>query len=215
MKWVSGRRPAPGTLLGFAALIVALGGVAYATIPDSNGTIHGCYQKRTGSLRVVESPGDCKANERPLDWQSGSQPSTIVVQRATSTQSVTSRSLVPFDVKNAGAEIPLTGNTWTQAANETDKLYGIVHYTPPAHCDSAGSTGFMAVDFLVDGEIEGFAVSDRNTGSTAIIQASPELYVYEPGAPTNRALTAKVGDTCTDGSHFTVDSARVSVAGIR
>jgi hypothetical protein len=31
------------------ALVVA-GGVAYATIPDSNGVIHACYKKTTGAL---------------------------------------------------------------------------------------------------------------------------------------------------------------------
>jgi hypothetical protein len=47
---------------------VALGGVAYATIPDSDGTIHGCYQRTNGVLRVVESAGDCRSRERALDW---------------------------------------------------------------------------------------------------------------------------------------------------
>lgn len=55
--------------------VVALGtGVALATIPDSGGTIHGCYAKG-GALRVIDTANDaCKANETALAWsQTGPQ----------------------------------------------------------------------------------------------------------------------------------------------
>jgi hypothetical protein len=67
-------RPSPATAIALAALAVALGGVAYATIPDSNGTIHGCYQKNGGSLRVVESSSDCRSSEQALDWNQQGPP---------------------------------------------------------------------------------------------------------------------------------------------
>lgn len=53
-----------------AALFVAIGGIAYATIPDSGGIIHGCYQKEVGTLRVIDpSAGDsCRASEIPISW---------------------------------------------------------------------------------------------------------------------------------------------------
>ena len=35
-------------LLGAVVGVVLVGGAAYATIPDSNGVIHGCYQKSDG-----------------------------------------------------------------------------------------------------------------------------------------------------------------------
>ena len=57
-KWIVRRRPSAGTTFGFAALVVALGGAAFAAIPDSSGTIHGCYQKANGNLRVVESASE-------------------------------------------------------------------------------------------------------------------------------------------------------------
>ena len=44
MGWIRKHRPSPATGIALAALIVALGGVAFAAIPDSNGTIHGCFQ---------------------------------------------------------------------------------------------------------------------------------------------------------------------------
>jgi hypothetical protein len=69
MRGVSNRRrPSPGGVVALLALIVALGGVAAAAIPGSDGTIRACYQKGNGNLRVVDSSGDCRPNEAPLDW---------------------------------------------------------------------------------------------------------------------------------------------------
>jgi hypothetical protein len=50
---------------------LAAGGVAYATIPDGSGVIHGCYAARDGSLRVIDSGSgqSCDSKrESPLDW---------------------------------------------------------------------------------------------------------------------------------------------------
>ncbi len=67
MKGLRKHRPSPGTAFGFAALLIALGGVAFAAIPDSNGTIHGCF-KKNGNLRVVDSSSECRANETAIQW---------------------------------------------------------------------------------------------------------------------------------------------------
>ena len=42
-------------MLGGAALVVALGGVAGASIPGSDGTVTGCYNKKTGLIRVIDA----------------------------------------------------------------------------------------------------------------------------------------------------------------
>src|SRR2546421_7251910 len=61
--------------LGIALLIgVALsvgGGIAYAAIPGSDGTISGCAEKRTGILRVIDAEAgkQClSAFENPIAW---------------------------------------------------------------------------------------------------------------------------------------------------
>jgi hypothetical protein len=59
---------------GIAVLVIGAG-VAYATIPDSAGVIHGCYDNK-GALRVIDpsSGGACKNNETSLSWsQTGPQ----------------------------------------------------------------------------------------------------------------------------------------------
>jgi hypothetical protein len=68
-------RPAVVALVVVGALLVA-GGIAYATIPDSSGVIHGCYQKNQGGLRIIDTDKaqTCSSSETPLNWsQTGPQ----------------------------------------------------------------------------------------------------------------------------------------------
>jgi hypothetical protein len=58
---------------GIAMLGLAAAGIAYATIPDSGGVIHGCYDTKTGALRVIDA-GSCAGKEGALNWnQTGPQ----------------------------------------------------------------------------------------------------------------------------------------------
>jgi hypothetical protein len=61
-----------GLALGVLAIFAVAGGVAYASIPDASGVIHGCYRTSTddqkGQLRVVEDPGNCRNNETAIQW---------------------------------------------------------------------------------------------------------------------------------------------------
>jgi hypothetical protein len=64
-------------VLLLAVLLVAGVGVvvAYASIPDASGVIHGCYKKKNGQLRVVKSDdSQCRPSEKPISWsQTGPQ----------------------------------------------------------------------------------------------------------------------------------------------
>src|SRR5947208_4628806 len=63
-----GRRA--GRLLVLSVVILALAaGASYASIPDTNGVIHGCYSNASGTLRVINSPTQiCAATETALPW---------------------------------------------------------------------------------------------------------------------------------------------------
>lgn len=53
-------------VLGVLALAA---GIAYASIPDSSGTIYACYTKSGGALRVIDaSVTNCKQGEQLLSW---------------------------------------------------------------------------------------------------------------------------------------------------
>ena len=59
--------------LGVVGMFAVAGGMAYATIPDASGVIHGCYTKSTspgtpGALRVIDTGQHCLASEIALSW---------------------------------------------------------------------------------------------------------------------------------------------------
>jgi hypothetical protein len=63
-----------------AAVLCAAGAFAYASIPDAGGTIHGCYDKAIGQLRVIDTAssdpisGKCLSTETAITWsQTGPQ----------------------------------------------------------------------------------------------------------------------------------------------
>jgi hypothetical protein len=61
-------RPSPAGVIALIALVVAIGGVAVAAIPDSNGVIRGCYNNTNGNLRAVGASSECRNNETPIAW---------------------------------------------------------------------------------------------------------------------------------------------------
>lgn len=66
------------TILIVAVVVcAALGaGIATATIPDSGGTIHGCYKKTNGNLTLIDTDkgGTCQVSEAAVAWsQKGAQ----------------------------------------------------------------------------------------------------------------------------------------------
>jgi len=66
MRMLLGSRRLLFVIVGVVA--VSGVGVAVASIPGTDGVIHGCYPSN-GNLRVVNSPSEtCKSNETSLDW---------------------------------------------------------------------------------------------------------------------------------------------------
>ena len=62
------RRPTAAFILSTLALTVALGGVAYSSIPDPMGVIHGCYTNSGRTLKVIDSTESCLGTETALNW---------------------------------------------------------------------------------------------------------------------------------------------------
>ena len=69
MRRIARHRPSPALAVAFIALLVAVGGAAFASIPGPSGVVKGCYSKSNGSLRVIDSKKGCsKRHERTLRW---------------------------------------------------------------------------------------------------------------------------------------------------
>lgn len=70
------RGMSPSMAIALLALVVAVGGVAVASIPSADGAIEGCYDNSTGALRVIDpaAGGTCRGGETALTWnQKGPQ----------------------------------------------------------------------------------------------------------------------------------------------
>lgn len=64
------------TMVIAAAAIILLGVIAFASIPDADGIIHGCYKKSGGTLRVIDDAVDqCDSRaDTAIQWnQTGPQ----------------------------------------------------------------------------------------------------------------------------------------------
>lgn len=84
MKTMLGRWGGAGKLLfalGVAAAVFGIATAVQASIPDSSGVIHGCYNASlahgnpTGALRVIDTAkvnGNCASGEVPLNWDQSS-----------------------------------------------------------------------------------------------------------------------------------------------
>jgi hypothetical protein len=64
------RRRGTRMLLLATAMLAGAAGIALATIPGATGVINGCYEKRTGLLRVIDAEAGkkCTQWETPISW---------------------------------------------------------------------------------------------------------------------------------------------------
>jgi hypothetical protein len=59
------RRPL-ALVVALGAALLAVGGIAWAAIPDSSGAVNVCSANANGKLRAVDSPADCGGNETAI-----------------------------------------------------------------------------------------------------------------------------------------------------
>jgi hypothetical protein len=103
-----------------AAVAVAItgGAIAYASIPDATGVIHGCYTVKGGSLRVIDTAKGqkCATGQQSLNWnQKGTQGppgpagvSGYSVARCTVAEDGTTGSF--YVASSSGGTCSVTGN---------------------------------------------------------------------------------------------------------
>jgi hypothetical protein len=67
-----------GVALATGAVVAAAAGTAWATIPDSGGVIHACFDSKSGNLRVIDYPShDCTKFETSIDWNRTGAPGPV------------------------------------------------------------------------------------------------------------------------------------------
>jgi hypothetical protein len=104
---------------------------------------------------------------------------------------------------------PLTGNTWTQGANEDDLVVGTITYQSPPVCTTSSGQAELRVFAYVDGALAGtLAVGNLQTpGATVTFPTS--LYLFAPGADQPNTVTATLSSTCAE--QFTITALKLDV----
>ena len=199
--------------------LAAFGGIAAAVdlIPASDGTITGCYQRVTGALRVVTDSSACLPSERTITWsqrgergpagppgpqgpagEPGPAGAGGVVARARSTGSLTS------EAGDGIVTVPLTDATWTQAADETDFVFGeivvdIPSGDPDPQCDAQvyGQVG-IDDDFTWSRRVRlGSYSSQSGTRTVSVGGAIDGVFsLFEPGQEIQRTLSFRTFVEC-------------------
>jgi hypothetical protein len=191
-------KPSPAMVVAMAAFVVALGGVAFATIPDSSGRIHGCVGPGNGQLRVVESAVDCHKNERSISWNEQGPPGPPgggVVARMRSGPVVVPPPGEPFI-----HDIPLSNNTWEQGPDEFQRIEVEFVYSEFG-CN-------VRINVVVDGEVLQAFDYFQNFGRERNV--SFDLPLFDTGSARTHTLTMQV---TRDTNCRTIDSVKVDVLG--
>lgn len=71
-------------IVGLAALALLVGGVAYASIPDAQGVIHGCYKTSNpaqGAVIAIDSAASCPSGFAVLNWSQLGQVGVLYLRQ--------------------------------------------------------------------------------------------------------------------------------------
>jgi hypothetical protein len=142
------------------------------------------------------------AGHRGSQGPAGHDGSASVVLRARGTGKVSGP-------HGATTDVPLTGGSWTQAANDLNLITGSVTIQIPQTC--TGSFG-NAVVMSVDGVPNTFAVAPTAPANATVTVPVVVSEVMEPGADAHHAITAKLQNSCTkSGEDYVLTDARLDV----
>lgn len=158
----------PGLALAALSLVVAF-------VPAHAATIHACYHKNSGNLRLVSGPNDCRNPELPISWSTGGATNTTAVSSAVS------QTHDPF---------ALVGNTTTtimDLASENDDGFDHQITTTIASRIMATASAIFRNPFGPPREVDcSLLISDGtgpNTGLTPMgVSARSRASLTDPGA---------------------------------
>jgi hypothetical protein len=137
--------------------------------------------------------------------------------RVLSTASVQTISGTQSEPAGYGADLPISGGSWTQAADETDSFAGTVEATWPADCSSGGDFSAVYITVLADGKsVAGTgAETAEHPGVTYKFDLFANAPLFEPGQEMSHTVAVKVHDACDTGQHFTIKNLKMNVIGVR
>jgi hypothetical protein len=113
----------------------------------------------------------------------------------------------------ASTDVPLSGTSWTQGANDLNLITGSMSIGIPKTC--TGSFGNSLV-LSIDGVPNTFALAPTSPASTTVTIPAVVSDLMEPGGTAQHQLTAKLANTCTkSGEDYTVSNVKIDVVSFR
>lgn len=159
-----------------AAVLVVMGGSAYAGIPGDN-TINGCYNKGGGALRVIDATvTQCKSNETPISWNEFGLQGSVGPTGPQGPQGATGAAGVSdaYVAKSRGASGVLDGHVDIVALNVPAGDYVISAKTRLLNGDTGGqivecrlSTGDFSTENVIAGGDVTIALQDTDSFAAA------------------------------------------------
>lgn len=223
------RRHLQSNIVGYIALLVALGGTAYAAENIGgedirNGSI-GSGDIRNGSLKGK----DVAANTiQGQDVRNNSIQSQDVGEDSIQGRDVSEATLSVVEIKararGAGAvdvphsevQYPLSGNQWTQHSDETDEFFGDISLTPIPGSEFCPMQN-LQVNLYANGQkaASGSLSGISGGAQTRTLSFLPAKALFEPDSDTDRTLTATLQTIPGDFTCFSVSALRINVIGYR
>lgn len=136
----------------------------------------------------------------------------------------------PVDTTDTPTEVPLTGNTWSQGANETDIIVGELRFDspPPADCPFGAEGLHVTIaeandpQFIVRNQLlftagANFRISlpheklDKGSAPPGDFDSSAFPVLPRPGTNTPRELILRIHDSCGTSNHYHLDSVKFDV----
>jgi hypothetical protein len=207
-----------GNVVGYIALGATLAGTSYAALGLRAASVGTAALDNTPVTRITlagrsvygTNPGtDPSAN--PSDGTTGGPTDPTGANGTNGTSSIGARARASSVVatKGGGTNIPLSGNSWTQAAGEIELLAGTVAITVPSSC--TGGFG-NALTLSVDGNATTFAAAPVPPASGTVTMPFVIGTLSEPSQATQHKLTAKFGNSCSkDGENYTIKDLKIDV----
>jgi hypothetical protein len=207
------RHKITGYVVAYVAIFATLGGTSYAAAgrTDPAADYRNGRPGRTAGPNVPNVPGGPDRNGGSDGAVDPTDPGGAV---GTGNVGARARSTSSAVAKHGGAtDIPLTGATWTQAADEVQLLAGTAVISNPGKC--TGGFG-NALTLSVDGDATTFAaVPPAFKAGTATVPFVIGT-LSEPGRDTEHKLTAQFANSCSkNGEDYTVEDVKVDVLKFR
>lgn len=106
---------------------------------DGDETIYGCVRERTGVLRIVDDPSDCRRRETAIDWNREGPVGTVDVERRTVGETLPAEEWSTVIASCEPGETVIGGGYTLGSIGFNDKVHVDSPYTDPG----TGSDGWI------------------------------------------------------------------------